>query len=325
MNNARVFRSVEEACAQFLPCAVAIGNFDGVHVGHQALLAAAARFGKQNNSVPSVLTFHPHPASVVAPNRKPEVLCTLQERLRLLAAARAEQILVLPFTLELSQLSPEEFVRKILVNCMKTQAVFIGDNFRFGHRQAGDAHTLRQLGKQFGFASEVLERVMVRGEVASSSAIRRHVCSGNVSRAGRLLGHCFSVIGPVISGHGVGSKQTVPTLNLRPVPGQVLPRGVFVTETLERGGARRRWPSITNVGMRPTFGGDELTIETYLLSPLDHGAPDEIEVAFRRFIRPERKFDSPVELRAQILRDVGRAQAYWRRIGRFVRSSVSIY
>ncbi|MBV9266556.1 MAG: riboflavin biosynthesis protein RibF [Acidobacteriaceae bacterium] len=324
MRDVKVFRSAAEAREHFAPAVVAIGNFDGVHVGHRALLRAAAERAAADGFVPSVLTFDPHPATVVAPERKPEMVCSLDERLRLLGQAGASQILVLPFTLELSRLSPEEFVSAILVNSMKTRAVMVGDGFRFGYRQAGDINTLRDLGRRFGFVSQFLKPVVVRGEVVSSSAVRRHIAAGNVARAGRLLGRCFSVIGPVVQGHGVGSKQTVPTLNVRPVPDQVLPRGVFVTETFEHG-AQRRWPSITNVGVRPTFGGDELTIETYLLSPLNTQTPEAIEVDFRHFVRVERKFVSPEELKAQIVRDVRAAQTYWRRVQRFVGTEASIY
>ncbi len=135
---------------------------------------------------------------------------------------------------------------------------------------------------------------------------------------GRLLGRCFSIEGPVVTGHGVGSKQTVPTLNLRPAPGQLVPRGVYVTETLEPS-TGRRWESITNAGYRPTFGGDELTIETFLLTramavPHRHA----IKILFRRFVRPERQFPNPEALKEQILQDVSRARAYWRRVNRNV-------
>ena len=133
--------------------------------------------------------------------------------------------------------------------------------------------------------------------------------------ANRLLGRCFALNGPVVSGHGIGSKQTVPTLNLRPAPDQLVPRGVYITETFEVP-AGRRWHSITNAGVRPTFGGEELTVETFLLSPFEEPTPSNIRVEFRRFIRTEQQFPDPQSLKAQILRDVRRAQAYWRRVGR---------
>lgn len=321
---ARVLRSVKEARAQFEPCALAIGNFDGVHLGHQALLNRTKRQAAERDIAPAVLTFHPHPTVIVAPERTPELISTLEQRLELLSAAGAGQILVLPFTDEVAQLSPREFVWQILCNTLKTRVVVVGENFRFGHKQAGTPETLRVLGREFGFESQFVPPVTWRGEVISSSAVRNYLKSGNVSRAARLLGRCFSIAGAVVTGRGVGSKQTVPTLNLRPPDGQIVPRGVYITETLEHS-TKRRWESITNCGFRPTFGGDELTIETFLLTPLEGDPPSHIEVEFRRFVRSEIQFPSPEALKAQILQDVSRAKAYWHRVGQIRKPAASIY
>lgn len=317
--SARVFRTVEEARAGFTPCAVAIGNFDGVHLGHQALLARTCARAAARDLTPSALTFDPHPATVVAPERAPELICTLEQRLALLEKAGAQQILVLPFTRDVANLSPRDFVGQVLCNALRAQAVIVGESFHFGHAQAGNAATLKALGEEFGFESQFVPPVSYRGEVVSSSLIRRYVSTGKVGRAGRLLGGCFAIQGQVISGHGVGSKQTVPTLNLPPPPGQIVPRGVYITETFEAGGGGW-WPSITNCGLRPTFGGDELTIETFLLERLVGPAPTEIEVRFRGFVRAEQQFPNADALKAQILRDVGRANRYWRRASKLVSS-----
>jgi len=316
---AEIYRSLEQARGRFGPCALAIGNFDGVHIGHRALLARILEFVSQKNLAPAVLTFDPHPTVVVAPERTPAMICTLEQRLRLLTDAGAARILVLPFTKEIAHLSPREFVSQILVDALETKAVFVGENFRFGHKQAGTPATLRTLGEEFGFVAEFVEPVAYRGKIVSSSAIRKFLQEGNVSQAGRFLGRCFAIEGPVVSGHGVGSRQTVPTLNLRPEPGQLVPRGVYVSETREPSSGRR-WISITNAGVRPTFGGDELTVETFLLGALEGEAPREIEVQFRRFLRAERQFPTPEALKAQIFKDVARAQAYWRRVSRPVAS-----
>ncbi len=307
-----VFRSLEDARRNFGPCALAIGNFDGVHIGHQVLIRRSVEFAAQNHITPAVLTFDPHPTAVVAPDRIPQMICTLDQRLELLKHFGAERILVLPFTPELARLSPEEFVVQVLSDVLQTRGVFVGDNFRFGYKQAGTPDVLRSLGEKYSFATEFIHPVRYRNEVVSSSSIRTYLSSGNVARAGRLLGHCFTLEGPVIGGHGIGSKQTVPTLNLGPVQNQVAPRGVYVTETTDRTG--RRWPSITNVGVRPTFGGDELTIETYLLAALTGTSPEWIRVQFRRFVRPERRFPDPEALKEQILKDVAQARKYWHRV-----------
>jgi riboflavin kinase / FMN adenylyltransferase len=230
----------------------------------------------------------------------------------------------LPFTAEIARLTPHEFVSEILVDALEIRAVFVGENFRFGYKQTGTPDSLRAFGIQYGFVTDFLKPISFRGEIVSSSLVRRYLASGNVSRAGQLLGRCFFVEGPIVAGHGVGSKQTVPTLNLRPDPGQLVPRGVYITETVDLSSVRR-WPSITNVGVRPTFGGDELTIETFLLTPLDGERPEHIQVQFRRFVRPERKFPDPEALKTQILQDVAKAQRYWRHVARLAQPVPSIY
>jgi riboflavin kinase / FMN adenylyltransferase len=311
--NARVFFSLEAAADRFGPCSLAIGNFDGVHMGHQALLAAAGRFVSNMRMNPAVLTFHPHPAVFVAPTRVPPMICSLRQRLRLLEAAGVQRILVLPFNRDVARLSPEEFVRDVVVKGLQAKAVFVGENFRFGYQQAGTPEVLRGLGEQYDFVTHFVKPISFRGQVVSSSGIRRLLALGNARMAGRMLGRCFSLEGPVVSGRGIGSQQTVPTLNLDPPAGQIIPRGVYVTETIEAG-TGRRWPSITNAGVRPTFGGEHLAIETFLLAPLEGDTPREISVQFRRFIRAEQQFPNATALKEQIMRDVARAQAYWRRL-----------
>lgn len=297
----------------FPPCALAIGNFDGVHLGHQALVAATVAYAEQRGLLPAVLTFDPHPTHIVAPHRIPPLICSLAERIRLLQEAGAREIYVEPFTNELAALTPREFVLQILIGKRKAKAVFVGENFCFGAQKAGTPEVLRTLGAELGFDTHFLPPVRYRQEIVSSSAIRRYLSEGRVSRANRLLHRCFALNGPVVSGHGIGSKQTVPTLNLRPAPDQLVPHGVYVTETLELP-TGRRWQSITNAGVRPTFGGEELTVETFLLSPFEEPTPTDIRVEFRRFVRPEQQFPDAGSLKAQILRDVQRAQTYWRRV-----------
>jgi riboflavin kinase/FMN adenylyltransferase len=308
-----VFFSLETARGQFGPCALSIGNFDGVHMGHQALLAFAQRYASNLRVSPAVLTFHPHPAVFVAPHRVPEMICGLEERLRRLSAAGAERILVLPFNHEVARLTADEFVSKIVVGGLQAKAVFVGENFRFGYQRAGDPQTLERLGEHYGFTAHFIKPMKFRGRVVSSSLIRQNLAEGNVSLAGRMLGRCFSLEGAVVAGQGVGAKQTVPTVNLRAIPGQLTPRGVYVTETFETSSGRH-WPSITNVGSRPTFGGRELTIETFFLTPLEGKTPEYIQIHFRFYLRAERKFSGADELKAQILKDVARAKSYWRRV-----------
>ncbi len=308
----------------FGPCALAIGNFDGVHVAHQALIREVVRCASKNGLTPAVLTFDPHPTAVLAPDKVPLQIYSLEERLRLLEQAGAKKVFVQPFTPELAAYSPQRFVEEVLVRKLETKAVFVGENFRFGYRQSGTPEVFRHLGEEYGFTVSFMKPIAVRGEIVSSTAIRQYLVAGKVVRAGRMLGRCFTLRGAVVSGHGIGSKQTVPTLNVRPATDRVVPRGVFVTETRElRGG--RRWRSITNAGVRPTFGGDELTVETFLLEPLAGDTPGEIEITFRHFVREERPFPNANELKAQILKDVGRANAYWRHAEKLLQPLSSIY
>ncbi len=297
-----------------LSSVLTIGNFDGVHAGHRQLLRRVVELGKEHDLKPSVLTFEPHPTRVVAPDRTPRLLTTLEERLALMREQGVENVVVLPFTAEVARLLPEEFVERIVVGQLHAKIVMVGDNFRFGHKQAGDVKALSDLGLRFGFQTHIVNAVHCRGRIVSSSEIRRLIEAGDVAMAGRLLERPYDLSGDVVSGHGIGSKQTVPTLNLS-TPAEVLPaNGVYITRTrdLETGD---RWNSITNVGTRPTFEGDNLSIETFLLSSFDGLTPGRISVEFCGRVREERKFESADALKQQILQDVGRAQTFFRRLG----------
>lgn len=317
-----IWRSLEELPPDFGPCSLTIGNFDGVHAGHQHIMRRVTQVARKHGWKHAVLTFEPHPAKLVAPSRAPKLLTTLDQRCELMEAQGIEHILILPFTPDLAKLTPEEFVKQILVDKLRTRAVLVGDNFRFGTRAAGDANVLRELGAKYGFVTEVVGAVSIRGQVVSSTGIRSRVESGSVSKVCRMLGRPYSLEGRVVHGHGIGSKRTVPTLNLE-TRAEVLPAtGVYITRTHDLNAARQ-WPSVTNIGYRPTFGGNDFSIETFLLSALEGATPDEIRIELLRRVRDERKFESAEALKAQILRDVGRAQAYFRRLGNLTNSRLS--
>jgi len=300
----------------FKPCALTIGNFDGVHLAHRQLLRTTLEAAGSAGLRPAVLMFDPHPSCVVAPERARRLLTSIEERCELIQREGIEHILVQPFTTELAKLTPEEFASQFLRDGLGAKCVVVGENFRFGCQQAGDTDTLRDLGSRLGFEVRLLETVQWRGKRVSSGEVRKQVASGNVGIAGRLLERPYAISGEIVRGHGIGSKQTVPTLNLR-TEAQVIPaRGVYVTRTSEFD-STRQWTSITNIGYRPTFGNDEdLTIETFLLDPLEGATPERIRLEFLRRVRDEQKFESPEALKAQILRDVGRAKAYFRRVQR---------
>jgi riboflavin kinase/FMN adenylyltransferase len=308
----RIYHSLEEAGPGFGPSAVTVGNFDGVHAGHRRILRRVTALARERGWKPSVLTFDPHPVRIVAPERAPRLLTTPEERAAAMGAEGIEQVLILPFTRELSEFSPERFAREILVERLGARAVLVGDNFRFGHLHAGDTHALEELGRRYGFLVETVAPVRIRGRMVSSSEVRRLIQEGEVSLVARLLERPYALAGPVVAGHGVGSKQTVPTLNLAPVA-EVLPaRGVYITRTTELEGARA-WPSVTNVGVRPTFDGHTLAIETFLLAPLEGASPHAIRVEFLKRLREERRFPDAAALKAQILKDAARARTYFRR------------
>jgi riboflavin kinase/FMN adenylyltransferase len=314
----RIYRSLAELPADIGPSALTIGNFDGVHFGHRQILRRVVQLAAARGWKPSVLTFDPHPLRVVAPDRAPLLLTSPERRVELMREEGIQQVLILPFTPELAEVSPEDFIRGLVAGRLGARAVLVGDNFRFGHRHAGDVRLLEALGRELGFLTEVVPAVARRGRIVSSSGIRGLIREGKVALAARLLEHVYALEGEVVSGRGVGSRETVPTLNLEPA-GLVPARGVYVTRTTDLDTPARAWDSITNVGYRPTFGSsDLLTVETFLLDPLGGATPAHIRVEFLWRVREERRFDSPNALRAQILRDVAAARRYFRRLRAWV-------
>lgn len=295
---------------------LAIGSFDGIHLGHQAVLRSTAERAHAMHAVPTVLTFDPSPRKVLRPETAPLQLSTLAQRLASFRELGLEAAVVLPFTLELSRLAPEEFVAQVLVGHLRTKAVLVGEDFRFGHKQAGTVALLRMLGAKHGFDVVVLPPVSYRGEVISSTLIRKEVAEGNISYAAKLLGRPFALTGEVVSGSGTGRRFTFPTLNLAAEQELLPSRGVYITRTCLDGEARSR-RSVTNIGMRPTFDGSALTVETHLPDVQLPAAPKRIEVQFWERLREEKKFSGPEELRAQIAQDISSAGKFFSRLRRF--------
>jgi len=309
----RIYRSLDEVPRDFGPCALTIGNFDGVHFGHRQILRTVVGLAGKRRWKSAVLTFDPHPTRVVAPDRTPTLLTSPAHRAELMQEEGIEQVLILPFTAELAKLSPEDFVQKLLVDRLQARAVLVGDNFCFGYRQSGTVSLLKEMGGRLGFETDIVPAVSWRGRVVSSSSIRSLLAAGRVSLAGRLLQHPYALEGAVVEGRGVGSKQTVPTLNLAPDAGLIPAAGVYLTRALDLENGRQ-WNSITNIGYRPTFGeSDRLSIETFLLEPFSGDTPGRLRVEFLWRVRDERKFENPAALKEQILRDVRIARDYFRR------------
>lgn len=289
--------------------AVTIGNFDGVHLGHQRILQGVLERARESRLMSAVLTFYPHPARVLRPAQAPALLETLTQRLAAIEAMGIEAALVIQFDAELAKLGPEEFVRRFLVDAMRAQRLLVGANFRFGHHQAGDSKLLADLGARWKFEAEVVPALAEDGNVVSSTAIRNALRGGDVEQAAQMLGRPFSLAGEIKTGTGQGRKLVVPTLNLA-TEQELLPKdGVYATEAAVEG---KTYRAATNIGVRPTFDGARRTVESHLFDFSEDLASGKLEVCFRKRLRDEQKFSGPAELRAQVLRDIEQAKEYFR-------------
>ncbi len=308
-----VLRSAEEWTARLgrprRPSVVTIGNFDGVHRGHQEILRGVRELAAQTGRLPALLTFSPHPVRVLRPAEAPSLLMTLDQRLAAIQELGIEAVLVLNFDTELANVSPEDFVRRFLLETMNASAILVGANFRFGRRQAGDTQLLAELGASRGFEVRVVPPVIADGATVSSTAVRRALGEGSVEQARQMLGRPFSLEGEIVPGTGQGRKLVVPTLNLT-TPQEMLPKnGVYATEAIVLGKSYR---AATNVGMRPTFDGTRMAIESHLLGFSESLTSGKMEVRFWARLRDERKFPGPEALREQVLRDIDQAKEYFR-------------
>jgi riboflavin kinase/FMN adenylyltransferase len=294
---------------------IAIGNFDGIHLGHRRVLEYCIGLAKESGAVATAVTFEPPPLKVLRPEAAPRRISTNRQRMEWFEALGMEAAVVLPFTMELARLSPEDFVEEILVRQLQVRAIVVGENFRFGHKQAGDVKFLRKIGMRRGFDVIVHDPVVLDGEIVSSTRIRKLIAEGDVTRAARLLGRAFALTGEVVPGTGMGRKFTFPTLNLRAEQELLPAKGVYVTRTVLDGEPSSH-RSVTNVGMRPTFNGTGLTVETHLLDYSGNFSPKWIEVRFWKKLREEKKFAGTEELKAQIAKDIARANGFFAKLRR---------
>jgi riboflavin kinase/FMN adenylyltransferase len=297
--------------------AVTIGVFDGVHRGHQRIITRTAGTAAGLGLPMVVITFDPHPAEVIRPGSHPVLLCTPARRAELLAGLGAGAVCMLPFTLEFSRLDPEEFVRLVLADRLHAAAVVVGENFRFGHRAAGDVALLAELGEKYGFTAEAVPLLRDDGIKISSSLIRQKLADGDVTGAAGDLGHPHRVEGVVVPGHRRGKAIGFPTANLETFPHTALPAdGVYAgwlsvlgeQEGQETEG--ERWPAAISVGTNPTFGGQDRVVEAYALDRDDlelYGAHVGVDFAAR--LRGMERFGSAAELAGQMRRDVDQARA----------------
>ena len=306
-----VYRSLAEIPAAFGPSVATIGNFDGVHVGHQQILAAVSAEARQLGARSVAITFDPHPEQLLRPAQAPLLITPMSERLRLLATTGVDAVLVLPFDASLASLSPRDFVRSILVDSLRVRALHEGGNFRFGHLARAGVEELRQFGAEFNFTLHVHDAVRVHGMEVSSSAVRALLAAGDVRRARWMLGRPFGVLSTQARGRGIGTRLLVPTVNLAPYDGLLPGFGVYVTRLTIAG---RCFQAVTNAGNRPTFGQASFADESHILDfePIDIDEQTPIVLDFLYRLRGEIEWPSPEALKAQIFRDVARAQRYFR-------------
>jgi phosphoribosyl 1,2-cyclic phosphate phosphodiesterase len=292
---------------------IAIGTFDGIHLGHQKVLEFAITLSKGTGAVATALTFEPPPVKVLRPEAAPQRISTNQQRMDWFGAVGMEAAVILPFTKELASLTAEDFVREILIRQLQVRAVVVGENFHFGNKQAGNVKFLREMGMHEGFEVVVHTPVMLDGETVSSTLIRKLISEGDVRLASRLLGRPFALTGEVVSGTGTGRKFTFPTLNLKPEQELLPERGVYITRTALEGEASSH-RSVTNIGVRPTFNGTGLSVETHLLDYSGNFTPKRMEVRFWKRLRAEKKFSGPEELKEQIAKDIAAANRFFARL-----------
>ncbi len=285
-----------------------IGNFDGFHKGHQLVVDRLIQCSKRSLDDSVVITFNPHPLKVLNPNEAPTLISTLEEKINLLKNTNLNTLVLLKFDNDLSRIRPETFVKDILVRKFNVRDLFIGNNFSFGYQRSGNLTLLKRLSKTLNFAVHKVPEVILRGCRVSSSHIRNLVQSGKITSANRFLGRPYSLNGNIISGDGLGEKHLLPTLNLKPF-GELIPQtGVYITKTVFE---RKVWPSITNVGMRPTLSGQGLRIETHILDENIVQAPKTIKISFLYRLRDEQSFQSLSDLKKQMVKDCGRARRFF--------------
>jgi riboflavin kinase/FMN adenylyltransferase len=282
-----------------------LGVFDGVHLGHRAILKATIDRARAAGGTAFALTFDPIPARVLAPDRAPPLILLPDDKLELLRLSGIDGVIVLNFTLELSRVPPREFVRDYLLEKVGAREVVVGHSVSFGHDRAGNAAVMVELGREFGFDTTVVGPVKVGGIEVSSTKVRELIRAGDVRAAAKLLGRYHFLHGEVVRGRERGRTIGFPTANLANETECVPPDGVYATRVILADGA---YGSITNIGMRPTFAEEARTIEAHIFDFDRDLYGQRIKLELIERIRPERKFDSAEALRSQIALDLSRAR-----------------
>lgn len=302
------------------PTVLTLGVFDGLHLGHQAIIRTVVDRARAVEAAATVLTFEPHPRAVLHPESAPPLLQTFDQKIEALDALGIEQTIVIHFDKAFAQIRAEDFLREVVAERLHAKEVYLGTGFAFGHNREGNIDLLRAVSKDLEFFADEVPEVRLRGRRVSSSRIRELLQHGRVNLARRMLGRPYGVEGRVIRGAERGVKLGFPTANIRP-HNRVIPRGgVYITAAL----IERQWRrSVTNIGTRPTFDrGTESSVETHGIDWSGDLYGDVVRVRFLHRLRDEKKFGSVDELKSQIARDVERAGQYFERSG--VKRSLAI-
>ena len=279
---------------------VAIGNFDGVHLGHRDIIDFINNIAHQKSAKSCILTFDPHPQKVLA-GKEVSLIIPVDEKLKLLERAGVDCAVSLRFTRELSQLSAEQFVQDVLIKTLRIKDIVVGPDFMFGKNRSGNAEVLKEMGENYGFDTHVIDPKKSGDQIISSSVIRTAIVEGDIQRSNSFLGYNYFLKGKIVEGEKRGREIGFPTTNLD-TNWELLPKpGVYVTISVLGGS---RYKSITNIGFRPTFGENKLLIETHLFDFSDTVYGEELKVEFFQRLRDERKFESVDDLIAQIKLDV---------------------
>lgn len=311
----QIARSIVDLGSDKSPAIVTIGNFDGVHCGHQAVIAAVNQRARVLGARSVVVTFDPHPSHLLQTKRRTALLTPLSRKLELLATTGVDLTLVLPFTEELRTLTARHFAEQVLCTGLRTLEIHEGENFRFGHQAEAGMDGLTVLGQELCFRVQAYKPIFRRGAPISSSRIRQLISEGNVRAARTLLGRPFAVDSTPAPGRGYGSRYAVPTVNLAPYPELLPGHGVYITTlSIGEGSACQTFQGVTNAGNRPTFGADSYAVETHLFNfqPLELTPQTPLRLTFLDRLRGEQRFPTPEALRSQIGQDVQRAQRYFR-------------
>ena len=308
----KVISSLDELAPEYPAPVVTIGNFDGVHLGHQNLMrdlcARAAKIG----GTPTVVTFNPHPLQVLAPNNAPLQIQTLAQKLATIESFGISLMVVVPFDMQLAQISARDFSVQVLWEKLHPKEVYVGPNFAFGHRRQGSFNLLKEIGEEKGFWVGKIHQVQFRGNRVSSTAIRQALVSGQVGLARRLLDRPFALTGSIIQGRGLGTKLEIPTANLKTSNELIPRRGIYVTFIDIDG---RKYRSVTNIGFRPTVdpgAAASLSIETHVLDFRRDIYEKDVSLEFLIRLRDERRFSGTLDLVAQIQKDIANARRYFR-------------